>query len=200
MKRILIASTAALLLLIAAGGALAESFVIRAGEPNRVSFLSKAPMETVEGSTSTVSGSVEVDLADLAAGVDVAVKVDLASIDTGIKLRNRHMCENHLETDEYPEATFVASAIETSPGATLEAGGSAEFSLKGDFTLHGVTREIEVPVAASLNAAGELHVTAEFKVKLSDYEIKRPKFLVLKLDEVQNVRIDLVAVRGGTNG
>ncbi|MBK9304990.1 MAG: YceI family protein [bacterium] len=37
--------------------------------------------------------------------------VDLAALDTGIGLRNRHMRENHLETDRFPQAVFRGARI-----------------------------------------------------------------------------------------
>jgi hypothetical protein len=40
---------------------------------------------------------------------------------------------------------------------------------------------------------GALHVVTHFKIKLPDYSIPRPQFLVMKLDEVQSVTVDLTA-------
>jgi hypothetical protein len=42
---------------------------------------------------------------------------------------------------------------------------------------------------------GRLKITARFDIALPDYEIDRPKFLMLKLNEVQKVTVDLVLVR-----
>ena len=38
-----------------------------------------------------------------------------------------------------------------------------------------------------------LRAVTRFDVKLSDYDIKRPQFLVMKLDEVQHVTFDVTA-------
>jgi polyisoprenoid-binding protein YceI len=162
---------------------------------NQVSFLSKAPLETVEGKTNQVSGSVVVDPADLAAGCEVEVTVDLASLDTGIGKRNQHMRENHLETDRFPQAVFRADSLSGAP-ALLAAGAPVPFTLVGDFSLHGVTHRIAVPATVTLSADGmALAVTAAFTVKLADYSIARPQFLVMKLDELQQVSVALTAQR-----
>jgi polyisoprenoid-binding protein YceI len=171
----------------------AADYIIVSGEPSLVSFLSKAPMEKFEGKTRQVSGRIQVDLAELAAGASVEVHVDLASLDTGLKKRNAHMCDNHLEVEKYPEAVFKADQVLNAPTRAIGPGESVDFKLKGSFSLHGVTRDIEVPVELSVGADGSLHVKSHFQVKLADYEINRPKFLVLKLDEVQRVSVDLLA-------
>ena len=177
-------------------------FSIVPGEDgNQVSFLSKAPMETVEGKTDQATGSVSVDLEDLRAGCRVEVRVDLASIDTGIGKRNQHMRENHLETDKYPHAVFTADSVVATSGAALAPGATATLTLAGDFALHGVTRRIEVPVTVTRSADGRaLDVASTFDVKLADYEISRPKFLIMKLDEVQHVTVALTAHSRGQEG
>lgn len=193
MKRRLSLLVLMLILAIQSPALRAAEYVITPGEENLVSFLSKAPMEKVEGKTRKVSGRISADLSDLDAAVLVEVSVDLASLDTGNKKRNKHMRENHLETERFPAAVFRAEELLEASASRVGAGEEVTFSLRGDFSLHGVTREITVPIELGVAEDGTLRVKAHFQVELADYEIKRPKFLVLKLDEVQRVSIDLVA-------
>ena len=180
-----------------AAAAPATFAVLPGVEGNLITFVSKAPLETVEGKTGQVAGSVVVDPAALAAGCRVEIAVDLASLDTGIGKRNQHMCENHLETERFPQASFSADSLSGAP-AVLLPGAPAAFTLVGDFSLHGVTRQIAVPVTVTLSADGTaLAVSAAFTVKLADYSIARPKFLVMKLDELQRVSVALTARRQG---
>jgi polyisoprenoid-binding protein YceI len=185
-----------LFLLSAAGpAAAATSYEIRPGdEGNLVRFRSKAPLETIIGTTREASGSIEADLDRLSDSVRVLVEVDLASLDTGIDLRNRHMRENHLHTDRFPKAVFRAGRIEGKPVTAIPPGGRARFSLAGEFTLHGVTKAIQVPVDAVRMPGDSLIVETSFEVLLSDYEIPRPEFLILRLDEKQHVEVRLTAV------
>ena len=179
----------------------AETFQIRSGQDdNCVIFVSKAPLETVEGRTDQVSGSVTADLSDLSAGVDVRVEVDLRTLKTGNKRRDGHMRDNHLETDTHPLATFHGTEISGAPAGGIAPGDSAKFDLTGDFTLHGVTRRITVPVELSYsisNGAGSIRVTAAFQVELDDYQIKRPKFLIMKLDKTQRINLQITALSAG---
>lgn len=186
----------AFMILTIAGAATAAEYRIESGgEGNEVRFLSKAPMETVEGRTDQVRGHVRADLHDLAASLQVEVRVDLASLDTGIGLRNRHMRENHLETELYPEAVFRAGEIREAP-ASVAPGGEASFVIVGHMELHGVTRELAARVTLRRGEADGrdyLDVETAFDIHLDDYEIERPKFLMLKLDKKQQVSVRLRA-------
>ncbi len=185
-----------ILALAGAASARAETFRIVSGsKDNLVQFESKAAMESFKGKTHQVTGTVAFDPGHLADSVQVRVEVDMASLDTGIDVRNKHMRENHLETDTYPTATFIGGRIVDAKAAALAPGKTVGFGLTGTFTLHGVSREITVPVAATLLDAGpgrRLRVKTRFPVKLSDYDIDRPQFLLLKLADEQEVTMDLV--------
>jgi polyisoprenoid-binding protein YceI len=205
MKRnvsLALAATFALATLLP-GRAGAERYTVVPGEPNSVKFVSKAPMETVEGRTRQASGTIDVDPDNLADSVGVRVEVDLASLDTGIGLRNQHMRENHLETDSYPKVVFRGARVAEAESRTLAPGRTVKILLEGDFDLHGVVRRMLVPVQVTRTEHGgrpALRVRAEFAVKLSDHKIARPSFLVMKLDETQRITVDLVAVASGGGG
>jgi polyisoprenoid-binding protein YceI len=175
----------------------AEVYEIRPGEPNLVRFESKAPMESFSGSTRQAQGTLTFDPSNLGDSIDMVVEVDLASLDTGIPLRNEHMRKNHLETERYPQAVFhVRRLLEASAGA-LGTGRRVSLVAEGDFSLHGVTKRIRVPVEVERQEeklGGGVRILSRFQVLLPDYEIARPKFLVLKLDELQRVTVDLLAM------
>jgi len=170
--------------------------VIPGDKHTEVTFTSDAPMETVVGQTRTVTGYVELDPSRPGAGARGEIHVDLASLDTGLKLRNRHMRENHLETDKYPEAVFTLTSLRVDE---LRPGVRTPATVRGEFSLHGVKRGIEPEVHLTLDNTEDeptLHIEADFTVLLEDYEIDCPQFLLLKLSREQLVHVDIVA-RGG---
>jgi polyisoprenoid-binding protein YceI len=60
--------------------------------------------------------------------------------------------------------------------------------------LHGVKREIELPLRFVYDTTSStLRVASKFGIALSDYGIPRPKFLVMKLGDVQEVTVELSA-------
>ena len=177
--------------------ALAGRYAIAPGEPNLVRFDSKAPAESFSGKTRKISGRIEVNPARLADSVFVEVEVNMATLDTGIELRNRHMRDDHLETATYPRAVFRSTRLLGPSQPALSEGGKTTFTLEGTLTLHGVAQTVQVPVEAELVAKDGktgVHAVVHFQVKLSDYKVPRPQFLFLRLDEVQRITVDVTGV------
>ena len=80
--------------------------------------------------------------------------------------------------------------------AALIAGQTTTVGVEGTFELHGVARRIQVPAEVTWSNEGgvsQVHIVSKFNVKLSDFEIPRPQFLVMKLDEVQRITFDVTA-------
>lgn len=191
MSRTLITFALALMLAVPA---LATEYRVKAGAPNQVKFVSKAATETFEGKTDKIEGHITFDPASAVDTVTVHLDVDMKSLDTGIGKRNTHMQENHLECDKYPKATFKGASVVGPKGAVLETGKTVTFECEGDFTLHGVTKRLRVNVDVTPRDQKTLAFKTSFKVPLADYNISRPKFLFLKLGEVQEVNVEGVAV------
>jgi polyisoprenoid-binding protein YceI len=184
------------LLLIQAGSARADRFAVSPGKPNLVKFVSNATLESFEGKTNQARGSFSFNPDHLGDSVEVMVEVDLTTLSTGIKLRDQHMYTEHLETSKYPKAIFRGGRIREATAAALPPGSKVSFVIDGTFELHGVTNPVKIPIEVERSAAGAsagLHVLGHFDVKLADYKISRPQFLVMKLNEVQKVTVDLSA-------
>ncbi|MAK65704.1 MULTISPECIES: YceI family protein [unclassified Methylophaga] len=68
----------------------------------------------------------------------IDVKIDVASVDTNFAERDKHLREQFLNTAQHPEARFTSTSFEQQADGTL--------LMKGDFTLHGVTKPMTIPV------------------------------------------------------
>ena len=191
--------------LLLSGSVLAEvkTFKTVPGDAkNVIEFTSDAPMEKIVGKTSNIAGTLDLNLAELPATTNGTFTVDLKTLDTGIGLRNEHMRDNHLETGEFPDATFTLTRLISSDKTALLPGETANAVAEGEFTIHGVNKVYQIPVKlyyAKTNKAAEsrlggskgdlLSVSAEFTVKLSDHQIKRPELLFLKLADDQKIEV-----------
>jgi polyisoprenoid-binding protein YceI len=168
-----------------------------------VTFTSKAPLETVVGKTAEIRGFIQVDPTDLTGTSRAELQVDLASLKTGIGLRDRHMREQYLEVEKYPTAVFNLTEVKTASANSLENNMAVDLTLLGDFTVHGVTQQVEVSATAIYLKESEetkarlpgdlLHITAAFDVYLTKHNIKRPQFVILKLDDLQKIKLDFFA-------
>lgn len=90
------------------------------------------------GTFNDVTGRVIIDRSDLAKS-SVQARIGVLSVNTGLAKRDEHLREKpeYLEPGKFAEMTFVSSKI--------EAHGHDEGVATGQFTLHGVTREISLP-------------------------------------------------------
>lgn len=181
--------------MLVASSAGAAEFVVRPGGESRVTFLSRATVESFTGRTSALEGRITVDPDAVGDSIVARFEVDLMKLDTGIGRRNRHMHENHLETAKYPKAVFEGVTVLGPPGARLEPGRAVTLPLEGTFTIHGVSRRKRIEVVATRSPDGSrIAFQTVFQVGLSEHGISRPEFLFLKLAEQQQVSVSGIAV------
>ena len=184
-------------LMLVAGPAGSATFLVHPGGETKVVFVSKATMESIEGKTSRMEGTLSLDPGAVGDTITVHLEVDLASLNTGLARRDKHMREDHLETAKFPKAVFDGAAVLSPAGAKLEPGKLVSFDLEGTFALHGVSRRLRCHAEATYSGAGsngKIEFRATFPVTLADYKIARPEFLFLKLAETENVRVSGMAV------
>lgn len=91
----------------------------------------------MSGRFNDFSGTFSYD-ADKPEDSAIDVTIDVASVDTNFSERDKHLREKFLETDEYPQASFKSKSFKELDDGSLV--------VVGDFTLHGVTKELTIPV------------------------------------------------------
>ena len=195
------ALTGVLLALGVASSLAGQEYHVDLEKENQVRFISDAPIEDFDGVTSHIDGFLFLSGEGLAGETDLAsseffFEVDLASVDTGIGLRNRHMRDNYLETDQFPYATFSGrvAALEE------ESAGRYRTVTRGTFTIHGVERSRDIDCSAE-KIGESLKVRCAFQVTLSDHEIPIPKLMFMKINEVMEVDLDFfLSPAGGGEG
>ncbi len=85
-------------------------------------------------------GTFSYDSEDVGAS-KVNVTVDTSSIDSNHAERDKHLrSDDFLHVDEYPQAKFVSTEVMASED------NAEEFKIKGDLTLHGVTKSVILDV------------------------------------------------------
>lgn len=89
------------------------------------------------GSLNDIKGTIKIDRENLA-NSSVEAKISMASISTGHVKRDDHIKKaDYLDVAGFPDITFVSSKI--------EAKSATEGVMTGNFTLHGVTKEMRIP-------------------------------------------------------
>ncbi len=160
-------------------------------ETGHAEFTSSVPLFTFTGVSDHLVGKIS-----LADGT-VDFYLDLTTLETGIGKRDKDMRET-LEMDEYPFAGFYGTLVSPFDPAS---GAVQPARVRGEFTLHGVTRPVEIDGTLQMTDAG-LNVQAAWELNLKDYDIEPPSLLILKVDETQEIRIEAVLepVRSASGG
>jgi polyisoprenoid-binding protein YceI len=183
----------ALVAALTASAALADSraYEIRKDVKNVAEFHAEDSYDAFDGKTNNLSGTIVADPAKPCAA-SVELTVDMSSLDTRVALRNREMRELYLETSKFPTATFKSLSV-----AAPESIGNnqpTEIKVTGDFTLHGVTKRMTIPVRVVLIPDGRIHVTSMFSVKLPEFGINVPKNILVTVNDEVPVRLDVWAL------
>lgn len=160
-----------------------------------VYFRSTAKLEFIEGKTGNLEGGFSFD--SLPAGeIRGRLRVDLRTLKTGIDMRDEHMRERHLHTEQFPHAFFEFTSITGVP-KVREAGKTYDVKTSGWFYIHGHKRKIEATGTATYqsddNGGQSFVVRAKFSMNLDAFEIPRPKALLLKLAETIEVEVIFTA-------
>ncbi len=185
---------------VSAAGEQTFSFTDEHGR-NQAMFFSSTPLEDVTGLSNDVSGSVTFDVSDVST-LKGSISISTASLKTGIELRDGHLqSENWLDAESYPEITFVIKNV--SNVKSLE-DNKLEAKVVGDFTTHGVTKEVIADITMTYldeseqtkkRAPGDLlGVEAKFSIVLSDYEVEN-----MVLGQKVSDSIDITVTMVGSN-
>jgi polyisoprenoid-binding protein YceI len=154
------------------------------GDLSRVGFDAKSTLHDFSGVSNDVSGAFSVDLAKPEDGISGSIAIHVESLSTGLDGRDEAMLE-HLHSDEFDQIRFEPKSFVTarSDSSKLELEGT----VLGRLTIHGVMREIEVPMQAKVDDSRRLMLEGEFPLLLSDYEVPVPNQLgvVSMKDEVR---------------
>lgn len=201
-------SAALLAFSISALGAEKRFIIDDPGGRNIARFESKASLENIVGTTSAITGWVAFDPEDLSKNYAAEVAVDLATLKTGIEMRDGHLrSDKYLDTEKNPKATLKITKIDLGGRNSIKHGETAAIKASGLFTIHGVTKPVEITAKvgyfaenkelAPMGYPGEiLNVDGSFVVKSADFNIQRPQLLILKLADEVTVSVNFTATTG----
>jgi polyisoprenoid-binding protein YceI len=157
-------------------------------------------VSNTKGEFTKISGTIEYDPKNIAAS-KVEATIDVASVNTRDAKRDDHLrSADFFDVAKYPTMTFRSKQV------WREAG---KLKVKGDLTLHGVTREVVLDVDGPTPevkdpwGSSRIGASATTKISRKDFGITWNKSLdtggVVVGDEVQ-ITIDVEAVRKAPGG
>lgn len=152
------------------------------GKPTAVFFASGPAGLKIEGKAKTVT------LVDEGDTLVFTVKVE--DVDTGIALRNKHMRQKYVKTDEFPDAILVVP--QEGIRLPVEEKETTKGIAKGSFTMHGVAKDVDV-IYEVKRKKGRLRVEGSFTTSITDHGIEQPGYLGVTVDPSIIVRASFEA-------
>jgi polyisoprenoid-binding protein YceI len=129
----------------------------------------------VVGSTQAIEGRFQIDMERLAASLgnnEFAVRMN--TFTTGRDMRDNWIRENGPRFNDYPVATFRATAIEGAAGSG-RPGGELSFNLRGTLTIREIARPATFAVRARLTG-DTLDGDATTRLRMSSFGIETITF------------------------
>lgn len=180
------------------------SFRVRADGGSRITFVSDAMLETINGVSSQLEGNLRIDPNNLSSASG-KLQVPVKSIRTGIALRDEHLrSPKWLNAKKYPNVVFEITGVK---GAKkLQPGKTAKLKIRGKFSVHGVTRTVVAQARAQYHPLTKkmrktpgidgdvIRGKARFKISLSDYNVDIPAPVRLKVSDEIVVNVNLRAI------
>lgn len=154
-------------------------------EPGRV---------VVTGVTPGVSGELQLNFGqpDLLEGATFTV--DMNRLRTDQSSRDEWLQDNAIETNRFPQAVFVATAVSGLPDS-YTAGEEISFQLEGDLTIREMTNPVTFEVTAVLDGS-TIRGTAVRQMQMTDFGITPPDFAnTLTVANDFRIEIELTAVK-----
>ncbi len=153
--------------------------VIYYTDSGHAGFMSRIPLHTFTGESEHLTGMI--DFEENA----VDFYLDLNTLKTGIGRRDRDMYRT-LNIEQHPYAEFTGT-LETDFDLNSDSRQSA--TAAGEFTVHGVTREISIEGYLQRQENG-IRLEAEWVLNIEDYDIDPPSLLVIQVNEEQEIKIE----------
>lgn len=152
-----------------------------------VTFKSYAPLEDIVGTSTEIYGYLVFDPANPTSGGRGEISVPVASIETGIPMRDGHMQgAAWLDAENYPELTLTITNVkDVEEVKSSDAYQTYDVVLVGDFTIKGNSRTMEIPGRVTYLKESEetqrkmpgdlLAARASFDLTLADFDVTGPE-------------------------
>lgn len=126
------------------------------------------------GRSPTIDATITIAAGQL---TGVTVTADLRDLKSDDSRRDGALRNQALESNRFPTATFELTEPIAVPDG-LAAGEPISVEANGTLTLHGVTREVTIPIEAEL-ANGVLVLVGSLPIVFADYDIAQPRSPIL---------------------
>ena len=140
-----------------------------------ISFFSETPIEDISAVNSKVSAVFD------NVSNELVFQLMIKDFVFPISLMQEHFNENYLESDIYPKSTFSGKVIKKD---------NQNARVLGILKIHGIKNEINID-GMLFRQDNRIVISAEFILKLEDYDIEIPTIVMYKIAEEVLVKVDI---------
>ena len=159
----------------------AEKYVTKNGF---IRFYSDAAIEKIEATNRQVNAAM-----DIVTG-DFVFRVLMKSFTFEKALMQEHFNENYVESDKFPNATFLGKIINIKD-LNISKDGIYPVAVEGKLTLHGETKQVSERGTFEVKE-GKLIGKAKLYIALSDYKISIPNSSVNNISKTIEITVEVV--------
>ena len=130
------------------------------------------PNNDAIGTTHSVKGSFKIRTGTSPLVAAMNITVDLSTLQSDAQRRDDFIKQNSLQTDTYPDATFVSVSTQNLPSSYTD-GQTVHFQLTGNLTMHGKTNKEVFDVQGKV-VGNTITGTATSTIYMTDFGIQPP--------------------------
>ena len=147
---------------------------------------------TAVGRTPNVTGTLSISGSTV---TDTTIEADLTALASDDQRRDGQLRQRGIQTNQFPTATFkLTSPIDL--GSVPADGQEISVTAKGQLTLHGVTKDVEIPLKAKLSG-DVIAVTGSLPIVFADYGVEAPtSFVVVSIEDHGEMELQLFFTKG----
>jgi polyisoprenoid-binding protein YceI len=135
-------------------------------------IIQNKPNNDAVGTTHSVQGSFKIKTGTSPLVASMNITVDLSTLQSDAQRRDDFIKQNSLQTDTYPNATFVSVSTQGLPSSYSD-GQTVHFQLTGNLTMHGKTNKEVFDVQGKV-VGNTITGTATSTIFMTDFGIEPP--------------------------
>lgn len=155
---------------------------IYSGQKGKVRLRGEAPQEIITAESNALAGKLDATSKKF----NFKQPLNTFSFSQG-DLQKKHAEESYFEVKQFPSATFAGEILND---ITLDKNGTYNVTVKGRFNMHGIEKEMKISAVITAED-GKITITSRFNIYLSDFNIKIPRLVSLKVSQEFSVEISL---------
>ncbi len=158
----------------------AQKYITKNGH---IRFYSDSPLEKIEAHNRQVNSALD------ASNGNFVFKVLMKSFEFEKALMQEHFNENYVESDKYPDATFIGKVLNFKD-INFGKDGLYNANIQGKLTMHGISKEISEKGTFEVKQR-KLTGKSKFNVVLADFKISIPGTVVNNISKSIEITVDV---------